>query len=222
MPFLSDAPLSSSNGKSPPRAGKVRRIGLLGGSFNPAHDGHRHISRQALDHLRLDEIWWLVSPLNPLKSAAGMAPFDERVASARAVAGDPRIIVSDLERELGTRYAVDTLPLLQERFPDSRFVWIMGADNLIQVPQWRDWRTVFRTLPIAVFARPSYSFRALSGRAARRFARYQVRESRIGDLAEMRPPAWAFVFGGLHTTSATRIRAQRATLAGRRGHGKTG
>jgi nicotinate-nucleotide adenylyltransferase len=202
--------------------GKVRRIGLLGGSFNPAHDGHLHISRQALDHLKLDEVWWLVSPLNPLKLAKDMAPFDERMASAKAVAGDGRITVSDLERELGTRYAVDTLPLLKERFPDARFVWIMGADNLIQVPQWRHWRGVFRTLPIAVFARPSYSFRALSGRAARRFARYRVRESRIGDLVEMRPPAWAFIFGGLHTASATRIRAQRAALTGRRRHGTTG
>ena len=140
--------------RAPRRAGG-RRVGLLGGSFNPAHEGHLHISRLALDHLGLDELWWLVSPRNPMKPARGMASFDERLAGARTVAADPRIAVSGIERRLGTRYTADTLRALGARFPRIAFVWVMGADNLAQISRWKDWTAIFEAVPIAVFDRPS-------------------------------------------------------------------
>lgn len=126
------------------------RVGLLGGSFNPAHDGHRYISRLALKLLGLDEVWWLVSPQNPLKPAAGMASLGDRLARAQAVADHPRIRVTDLERLLGTRYTADTLAALHRCFPRTRFVWLMGADNLLQVPRWQRWTEIFETTPVAL------------------------------------------------------------------------
>ena len=194
-----------------------RRIGLFGGSFNPAHGGHLHVSERALERLRLDEVWWLVSPRNPLKPSAGMAPLRVRLAAARKLATGPRVKATDIERRLGTRYAVDTIESLFEEFPDDRFVWIMGADNLIQAHRWKNWRRMFRMLPIAVFARPSYCLRALTARAARRFARARVRASRAGDVVVMQPPAWVFLRERLHAASATQIRARREG----RGYGQT-
>ena len=200
---------------------RKRRIGLLGGSFNPAHSGHLHISRAALKRLGLDELWWLVSPQNPLKPEAGMAPLAERLETARAMAVDANIQVTDIEHELGTRYTADTLRALGKRFPEVRFVWLMGADILLQIPRWRQWRAIFRMVPIAVFPRPSYSFKALSGRAARRFAGARVPASRAGTLASMRPPAWVFLHIPPSAASAQRIRAQRGTPGNRRGRGET-
>lgn len=196
-----------------PSVGKGPRVGLLGGSFNPAHQGHRHISQMALKRLGLDAVWWLVSPQNPLKEAAGMAPLAERVATARRVAADSRIQVSDLESELGTRYTVDTVEALKNRFPDHRFVWVVGADILAEMHRWREWRRLFRSVAIAVLARPTYSSRALSSRAARRFARWQVSPARARQLADMAPPAWAYLRTPVHTASATRIREARAAVA---------
>ncbi len=189
-------------------------VGLLGGSFNPAHDGHRHISLYALNTLGLDRVWWLVSPQNPLKPARGMAPLARRLAEARAVARHPRIAVTCLERELGTRYTADTLVSLVRRFPRTRFVWLMGADNLGQIPRWKRWERIFRTVPVAVFARPAYSLRALGGKAARRFARRRVGVGDIRGLAGRKPPAWAFLRNPLHPASATAIRAARARATG--------
>jgi nicotinate-nucleotide adenylyltransferase len=185
------------------------RVGLLGGSFNPAHAGHLHISRQALERLKLDQVWWLVSPQNPLKPEAGMAPLDERLAGAAQAAVDPRIRVGAIERELGTRYTADTLIALKARFPGLRFVWLMGADILVQLPRWKRWRDVFRAVPIAVFARPSYSLRARFGCAAWHFAAARQLASRAPDLAAMTPPAWVFLRIPLHAASASRIRARR-------------
>ena len=130
------------------------RIGLLGGSFNPAHGGHRAISRHALAALGLDAVWWLVSPGNPLKPSVGMAPLGIRLASAQRMARGARIVPTAIERELGTRYTVDTLRALVRRYPHHRFIWLMGADNLAQFHRWRDWRGIARTMPIAVIARP--------------------------------------------------------------------
>ena len=137
----------------------------MGGSFNPAHGGHLHLSLLALEQLDLDEVWWLVSPQNPLKPVAGMAPFSVRLDQARRLAdGHRRIVVSDLENRLGrSTYTADTLRTLRRRFPLLRFVWLMGADNLVQLRHWQRWREIFRAVPIAVFARPSYSLRALAG-----------------------------------------------------------
>ncbi len=183
------------------------RIGLLGGSFNPAHEGHLHISRLALDYLRLDQVWWLVSPQNPLKGPADMAPLEARLASALVRADDPRIVATDLERELGTVHTAETLSALKARFPDHRFVWLMGADLLLQIPRWHRWRSIFYTVPVAVFARPPYSVRALSSRAARRFDRARIRPFAAGSLAARMPPAWVFLSIRPHAVSATRIRA---------------
>lgn len=190
-----------------------RRVGLLGGSFNPAHGGHLHISREALKRLALDEVWWLVSPQNPLKPRAGMAPLAERLETARAVARDRRIKVTDIERRLGTVYTADTLAALTRRFPRLRFVWLMGADNLLQISRWERWENIFRLVPIAVFARPSYSLRSLSGPAARRYARWRLRLRDARRLAETDPPAWVFLPVRLDPRSATDIRSRRGVPA---------
>lgn len=139
--------------------------GLLGGSFNPAHGGHRRITLFAIRALALDEAWWLVSPGNPLKPAAGMAPLAARLGSARTLARRARIKVTAIERELGTRYTVDTLRLLLARYPKRRFVWLMGADNLAQLHRWKDWRKLAMLMPIAVIARPGYDRGALASPA---------------------------------------------------------
>jgi nicotinate-nucleotide adenylyltransferase len=190
--------------------GGKRRIGLLGGSFNPAHQGHRDISLAALAYLDLDEVWWLVSPQNPLKSARGMASFAERMASAKAMADHPRIKVTDIEQRLGTRFTADTLRKLVTRFPSYRFVWLMGADNLAQIASWRDWTRIFHLTPIAVFDRPTYTNKALTSLAARRFRRSRRREAALKTLAATPAPAWVFVHHRLNPISATQIRAERA------------
>ncbi len=193
-----------------PRSGFApRRVGILGGSFNPAHDGHRQISLMALERLRLDEVWWMVSPQNPLKARAGMAPLDKRLAAARAVARHPRIRVTDIETALGTRYTADTLKRLVRSFPRTNFVWLMGADNLSQIGRWDRWQQIFHAVVIAVFNRPTYCFRALAGLAARRFARRRLAASAAGQLAGKTPPAWVFLFTRLNPLSASAIRARR-------------
>ncbi len=194
--------------------GRRRRIGLLGGSFNPAHAGHLHISRLALKQLGLDEVWWLVSPQNPLKPAAGMAPLERRLEGARAVAADRRIRVSSIEQPLATRYTVDTLRLLKQKYKNARFVWLIGADNLLQLPKWKDWSGIFHMVPIAVFARDTYDSRALTGQAALRFARYRLDRRAAGRLAATRPPAWVFLANRRHPASATRIRSLAAGSGG--------
>ena len=191
-------------------SGMAQRIGILGGSFNPAHRGHLDISLKALRQLGLDQVWWLVSPQNPLKPADGMAPFAERLAAARRLARNPRIRVTDLEQRLGSRYTAESLKLLRRRFPETRFVWLMGADNLAQIAQWRDWQQIFHLVPIAVFARPSYCFKALAAKAARRFSRYRLTEGAGRRLATSEPPAWLFVHGRLNPISATEIRRRRS------------
>ena len=187
-----------------------RRVGLLGGSFNPAHAGHRHISLEALRRLDLDEVWWLVSPQNPLKPQAGMAPFAERAAGAARIAGHPAILVSGIERQLGTRFTADTLVALRRRFPACRFVWLMGADNLRQISRWERWPSIFRRVAVAVFDRSPYSYGALASKAARRFAAGRAAGRRILRLAAEAPPRWAFVHSFRHPASATAIRQARA------------
>lgn len=186
------------------------RIGLLGGSFNPAHEGHRHISLLALKHLHLDELWWLVSPQNPLKPTNDMAPFAERLASARAMARHPRIRVSDIESRLHTRYTADTLHALRTRFPQTRFVWLMGADNLAQIPRWERWTEIFQSVPIAVFDRATYSYRALAGKAAQRFAKQRIEGRNAATLADHKAPAWVYFHARRHPASASSIRARHA------------
>lgn len=187
----------------------ARKIGILGGSFNPAHDGHREISLAALAGLGLDEVWWLVAPQNPLKSSAGMASFAARMAEAKRVAHHPRIRVTDLEQRFGTRYTADTLRHLTRKFANIRFVWLMGADNLAGMDQWKDWQQIFHLVPIAVFDRPTYTYRALAAKAARRFACFRAREQAARTLVTSPPPAWTFVHHRLNPISATEIRRRR-------------
>lgn len=176
------------------------------------------MSRIALRRLALDEVWWLVAPQNPLKAARGMAPLESRLAEARTMARDRRIRVSDIEARLGTQFTVDTVQALRRRFPRARFVWLIGADNLAQLPRWRRWTTLFRLVPIAVFAREPYSLRALSGLAARRFARWRLAQRASRSLAGHKPPAWVFLHIRIHRASATAIRESRVR-AGRPGRG---
>ena len=135
-----------------------------------------------------------------------MAPLTDRMASAKSLVDDSRILVTDIEQELDTRYTVDTIRALKIRHPEHRFVWLMGADNMLQLPRWKNWATIFRLVPVAIFPRPSYSKRALTGPAARRFARHQVREYRAPTLAEKHPPAWIFLRMRPDSISATQIR----------------
>ena len=193
------------------KAPSWRRIGLLGGSFNPAHGGHLHISRLALGRLALDEVWWLVSPQNPLKSGSCMAPLNARLKAAQELADGADIQVTNLEHELGTHYTVDTIDALKRRFPDIKFVWLMGADILAEVHQWHNWLSIFHSVPVAVFARPTYSFKAAKSKAARRLARYRLDSRRASALAAARPPAWVSMRTPLDPTSATEIRAHMRT-----------
>ena len=183
-----------------------KTVGLLGGSFNPAHDGHRHISLQALKLLGLNEVWWLVSPLNPLKQAKDMASYDRRVASAEKIASHPRIKVSRVEQEINTRYTIDTISKLQEMYPDISFVWLMGADNLLEFHHWYCWRSIMHAVPIAVFARKNYALRALHGKTARLYRLYRHLPQEAHRLAFMKPPAWIFLPIRKHPASATEIR----------------
>ncbi len=198
--------MTARSGRSLPRFGDRRegRIGLLGGSFNPAHDGHLHLTLEALKRLGLDEVWWLVSPQNPLKSARGMAPLAQRLAQARAVAAHPRILVTDLERNLGTARSARTLEILHRRYPRLRFVWLMGADNLAQMPKWWRWTRIFEAVRVAVFDRSPYSYTALAGVAAQRFG--QARTARPADLWHRATPAWSYIAMRRHPASATALR----------------
>jgi len=186
-----------------------RRIGLLGGSFNPAHDGHRHVSLEALRRLGLDEVWWLVSPQNPLKSDDGMEPLATRIARARQVAHHPHIRVEAPELLLGTRFTLDTVRALKRLYPHAHFVWLMGADILPQLVRWAGWRELFQEIAIAAFARPGWGYAALQSAAPRTFARYRLDAGQARRLATSRTPAWCFIPSRLDSHSATAIRAVR-------------
>jgi nicotinate-nucleotide adenylyltransferase len=185
------------------------RIGLLGGSFNPAHTAHRAISLYAMKRLKLDRVWWLVSPGNPLKDVSELPDLATRISAAEKIADDPRIVVTGIEAELHTRYTVDTIKKLRERFPRARFVWLMGADNLSQFSRWRDWQEIAELLPLAVIDRPPDSLRAAASTAARRLARYRIDESRAQQLANCPAPAWVFLRGLKLPVSSTQLRARR-------------
>ena len=184
------------------------KVGLLGGSFNPAHEGHLHITKMCLKALGLDRVWWLVSPGNPLKPAKGMAPFAERFASARVMARDPRIVVSDIEARLGTRYTADTLAALTNRLPETRFVWLMGADNMLQFPKWRNWREIAETVPIAIYPRPGYTLKARLSPAATALREATRDASDATLLPHLAAPALVFLAGPESAHSATEIRAR--------------
>ena len=213
-PFTRRVLARSLGGALPPPG---RKIGLLGGSFNPAHRGHRHISLEALRKLGLDEVWWLVSPQNPLKSAQEMMPLATRLDGAKRMAQHRQIRITALETLLGCTATVETLSWLTRLFPQVHFVWLMGADNLLQIDRWQAWEEIFHLTTIAVFDRPTYSMRASGAKAAQRFARQRVCESKAQSLADLRAPAWTFLHTPLDALSATELRARLsagATVAG--------
>lgn len=182
------------------------RVGLFGGSFNPPHQGHRHASLVALRRLRLDAVWWLVTPGNPLKDTRGLASLERRMEAAEKVEAHPRIHVTALESRLGTRFTADTLKALTQAFPEIDFVWIMGGDNLATFHRWRAWRTIFRTMPIAVIARPGYAMKAFASPAARLFAASRIDPSDAALLPYLQAPAWTYLEERLEATSSTALR----------------
>ncbi|MGI4818960.1 MAG: nicotinate-nucleotide adenylyltransferase [Janthinobacterium lividum] len=188
------------------------KVGLFGGSFNPAHDGHAHVAETAMRRLDLDRVVWLVSPQNPLKSSHEMAPLEERMASAREAARmvGPRMIVSDVETRMGTQWTVDTLRALVARHPGVRFVWLMGSDNLAGFHRWRGWTDIMRLMPMAVIARPGSLLDSRSAPAAVRFARARIPSAQAGLLASLEAPAWTYITAPLNPRSSTAIRAARS------------
>ncbi len=193
------------NGPDWPAAHAGRAVGLLGGSFDPAHGGHAAITREALKRFRLDGVWWLVSPGNPLKHA-GPAPLDRRLDEARRVMRHPRVQVSDVEARLGTRYTAQTLRALRRRYPGVRFVWLMGADNLADLHRWDDWRAIMHAVPIGVLARPGQRMSARMSVAARVFESARIAPAAASLLARATPPAWCFVNVPMRVDSSTALR----------------
>lgn len=194
-----------------PPHGTGQRIGLFGGSFNPAHRGHYMVALYALKRLKLDWVWWLVSPQNPLKDPAITDEYEKRLAYTRKLASHPRFIVTDIEQQMHTRYTEDTLETLKKLAPHAQFVWIMGADSLASLHRWHHWLDIVNMVPLAVLARPGYSIKALRGRAATRFS-----ESRISTPALLpghSTPAWTFITMPLRKESSTAIRQRRKARA---------
>ncbi len=193
----------------------MAHIGLLGGSFNPAHAGHRHISLEVMRRMGLDAVWWLVSPQNPLKDKSEMAPLEARLKSAHIVARHPRIRPMAIETKLGTRFAVDSIAALIKRFPQHRFVWIMGADNLLQFNRWKRWRDIARQVPIAVAARPKYTRDAHMAPAMAWLRRFTRRQANVKHWSEWELPAIVILKIPLDPTSATAIRVRDPDWADR-------
>ncbi|TNE37174.1 MAG: nicotinate-nucleotide adenylyltransferase [Alphaproteobacteria bacterium] len=192
-----------------PTAAHGARIGLLGGSFNPAHAAHLQISQIALRRLNLDQVWWLVSPQNPLKPEAGMAPFQERFESALKVAHHPRIHVSDWEMRHHSRFTAETLATLTQQSPKMNFVWLMGTDNLATIHTWSRWRQIFQIMPVAIFARPGSLRTGLASPAAQIFANARIAPEDARFLADLAPPAWVLLQERHNPLSATAIREGR-------------
>lgn len=192
-----------------PRAGRGQVVGLLGGSFDPAHQGHAHLTREALKRFGLDRVWWLVSPGNPLK-ARGPATLEARLARARAVMRHPAVEVTDVEARLGTRVTAQTLRRLLPLYPGVRFVWLMGSDNLAQLHRWKDWREIIEAVPVGVLARPGERISARLGKAARVYRGSRLVGRRVCLLGAAAPPAWGFSNMPMDASSSTAIRAAGA------------
>lgn len=196
-----------------PYARRGQVVGLLGGSFDPAHAGHVHITREALKRFRLDRVWWLVSPGNPLKSR-GPAPMERRLVQARKVMQHPRVTVTALETHLGTRYTAETIAALQMRYPGVRFVWLMGADNLANFHHWDRWREIIESVPIGVLARPGDRIPARTSKAAQLYSGYRLRKRDAFGIGHHSAPAWAFVNIPMVGISSSAIRAEGAWQSG--------
>lgn len=189
------------------------RIGLFGGSFNPPHEGHRLVSRQVLKRLRLDAVWWLVSPGNPLKNNADLAPLEQRIRAARALVDLPKVQVTGFEAQHGFRYSFDTLSYLKHRLPGRKLVWIMGADNMANFHLWERWRKIAQMLPLAIYVRPGSSRRATISRAGLALSRYRLDETDAALLPDCEPPAWVYLNGIMSDLSSSAIRAKAENSA---------
>jgi nicotinate-nucleotide adenylyltransferase len=192
-----------------PPFGAGQRIGLFGGSFNPAHRGHYMVALYALKKLKLDYVWWLVSPQNPLKNRSETGDYDERLSYARKIARHPKFIVTDIERQMQSAYTADTLQHLKGALKRGKFVWIMGADSLFTMHRWHEWEEIFSAVPFAVLARPGHSIRALSGKTAIRLAGRRIPAHQAAGIAGREAPAWVFVSMPLRKESSTAIRKRR-------------
>lgn len=190
----------------PPPAGHRQRIGVMGGSFNPPHEGHRVVAATALRRLALDRLWWLVTPANPLKPQTGLTSQAARMAASRAFAPGPRVTVTGFEAALGAPYTMATLAFLARRYPSARLVWVMGADSLATFHRWRCWRDIARLVPIAVVDRPGWRWQALASPAARALARSRLPEARAATLPGRRPPCWVLLTTRLNPASSTTLR----------------
>lgn len=184
-----------------------QRIGIMGGSFNPPHAGHRIAAEAAMKRLGLDQLWWLITPGNPLKSRNGLSALDGRMASVRQFAVGPKMKVTSFERELGTSFTAATLAYLKRRHPGVRFVWVMGADNLAFFDRWQHWRSIADLMPIAVVDRPGWRLRGLSSPAALALSRWRIPESEAHGLAARKPPAWVLLTIRLSDLSSTALRS---------------
>lgn len=200
------APYPSAITALPPSAPGMR-IGLFGGSFNPPHEGHRLVSRECLRRLALDAVWWLVTPGNPLKDHSELAPLESRVKAARALLHPPLERVTGFEAAHGFTYTWQTLSHLRRTLPDRRFVWIMGADSLAGFHHWERWEDIFSLMPIAIYARPGATRKAVASRAASRFGFGRIEESDASLLASLAPPAWVLLHGRTSALSSTQLRA---------------
>ena len=213
MAFFHAGPAPRSAG---PRPGLLRdglrlepglKVGLLGGSFNPAHEGHAHVAETAMQRLGLDRVIWLVSPQNPLKDDSETAPLAERMASAQEFARGPAMVVSDFESRVGCRWTVDTLRAIVARHPGVKFVWLMGSDNLATFHRWRGWTDIAAAMPMAVIARPGSQLQSRTAPAARRYAAFRVPQEQARRLPDAAAPAWTYLTAPLNRASSTAIRA---------------
>jgi nicotinate-nucleotide adenylyltransferase len=211
--LMSDKSTAASFGSikvRPPLVERGQRIGVMGGTFNPPHDGHALISRTALRRLRLDQLWWVVTPGNPLKLNNGLPHASLRMEQCRALAPDPHMKITAFEEDLATPYTAATLGFLARRQPGVHFVWIMGADNLASFHRWQRWRDIVRSVPIAVVDRPGWRLKALASPAAHWMARSYVPEARAATLPARHAPAWTFLTGPLSALSSTELRSLAA------------
>ena len=192
-----------------PLAMPGQRVGIMGGSFNPPHDGHRIVAETAVKRLGLDQLWWVVTPGNPLKANGGLPPLKDRIMAAQKFARGPRMKVTGFEAELGTPYTAATLAFLSRRYPGVRFVWVMGADNLASFDRWQHWRQIADMMPLAIVDRPGWRLKALARPAAAALANSRIPETEANQLALLPAPAWVFLTSRLSPLSSTTLRSQR-------------
>jgi nicotinate-nucleotide adenylyltransferase len=207
--------MAAESGRSPVRLPPHRpgmRIGLYGGSFDPAHPGHRHVAMLALKRLHLDRVWWMVTPGNPLKDRSGLASLAARAVATRRLARHPRMAVTEFEAEIGSTYTVETLRFLRRRCPGVRFVFIMGADSWAGLHRWRGWQEIVRLVPVAVVDRPNWTLRAAGSRAGLALNGRRVPEASARTLADQVPPAWTFLHGPRSHFSSTALRSRLANV----------